>query len=279
MSPTKPWSALQLLPSSAKCMCLFCVRRSKNGTLWVRTEAHLTQDLTSLLFIAAFPEMENWNYDNCRYILPCVLLSLPAFESGVTNAPEVLKWPPHRWGYPVSTRHHWRLWTKGITSCDLIGQWTQVIVLCWYQVSFINKLNRVKVLLEQLIVSQKSPYFMEHEASLLYRVRKTNHWFLFRIKLIQSINFLPSFSLLSLVWKSKRRLMRSPYSPCVCVSPAINFCLFEPIFKELHIGIHIVAPEPIPTAYFIYPSHLYVCLHVYPHIVAKPCGPCRIEGK
>jgi hypothetical protein len=41
----------------------------------------------------------------------------------------------------------------------------------------------------------------------------------------------------------------------------------EPIFMKL--GMYIMAPEPIPTAYFINPSHQSVCLYVYPPIVAK----------
>jgi hypothetical protein len=39
------------------------------------------------------------------------------------------------------------------------------------------------------------------------------------------------------------------------------------IFMEL--GMHIMAPEHISTAYFINPSHQYVCLYVYPFIVAR----------
>jgi hypothetical protein len=41
----------------------------------------------------------------------------------------------------------------------------------------------------------------------------------------------------------------------------------EPIFMEL--GMYITAPEPISTAHFINPSRLYVCLYVYPPIVAR----------
>jgi hypothetical protein len=36
----------------------------------------------------------------------------------------------------------------------------------------------------------------------------------------------------------------------------------EPIFMKL--GMYIVAPEPITTAYSINPSHQSVCLYVYP---------------
>jgi hypothetical protein len=41
----------------------------------------------------------------------------------------------------------------------------------------------------------------------------------------------------------------------------------EPIFMKL--GMFIMAPEPISTAYFINPSHQSVCLYVYPVIVAR----------
>jgi hypothetical protein len=36
----------------------------------------------------------------------------------------------------------------------------------------------------------------------------------------------------------------------------------EPVFMKL--GMYIMAPEPISTAYFINPSHQSVCLYVYP---------------
>jgi hypothetical protein len=41
----------------------------------------------------------------------------------------------------------------------------------------------------------------------------------------------------------------------------------EPFFTK--IGMHIIAPEPISTAYLINPSDQYVCLYVYPSIVAR----------
>jgi hypothetical protein len=41
----------------------------------------------------------------------------------------------------------------------------------------------------------------------------------------------------------------------------------EPIFLKL--GMYIIAPESISTAYFINPSHQTVCLYVYPPIVAR----------
>jgi hypothetical protein len=63
--------------------------------------------------------------------------------------------------------------------------------------------------------------------------------------------------------------MRSPcrLHVCGCESPLINFWMREPIFMKL--GMYIIAPEPISTAYFINPSHQSVCLYVYPLIVAK----------
>jgi hypothetical protein len=67
----------------------------------------------------------------------------------------------------------------------------------------------------------------------------------------------------------------------------------------MRLGMYIMAPEPISTAYFINPSHQSVCLYVYPYIVARPGlgrnftaatntretmeelldGPCLIKGK
>jgi hypothetical protein len=41
----------------------------------------------------------------------------------------------------------------------------------------------------------------------------------------------------------------------------------EPIFMNL--GMYIIAPEPISTAYFINLSHQSVCLYVYPFIIAR----------
>jgi hypothetical protein len=41
----------------------------------------------------------------------------------------------------------------------------------------------------------------------------------------------------------------------------------EPIFMKF--GINVVPPEPISTAYFINPSQQFMCLQVYPTIVAR----------
>jgi hypothetical protein len=41
----------------------------------------------------------------------------------------------------------------------------------------------------------------------------------------------------------------------------------QPIFKKL--GVYIMAPEPISTAYFINPSLQSLCQYMYPHIVAR----------
>jgi hypothetical protein len=53
----------------------------------------------------------------------------------------------------------------------------------------------------------------------------------------------------------------------VSVYPLISFQMRAPVFMKL--GMHITAPEPISTAYFINPSHQSVCLYVYPHTVAR----------
>jgi hypothetical protein len=60
------------------------------------------------------------------------------------------------------------------------------------------------------------------------------------------------YSLLSLFWKTKGRLMRSP------CSLYITFRTAEPIFIKL--GMYIMASQPISTAYFINPSHQSVCI-------------------
>jgi hypothetical protein len=49
--------------------------------------------------------------------------------------------------------------------------------------------------------------------------------------------------------------------------PFNNFQMSEPIFMKL--GMHTMALEPIPTAYFINHSHRSLCLHVYPPIIAR----------
>jgi hypothetical protein len=62
---------------------------------------------------------------------------------------------------------------------------------------------------------------------------------------------------ISLFWKNKSRFMRSPCSHCI---PPINSWMPEPIFMTF--GLYIMAPEPIPTAYLITPSHQSACLYV-----------------
>jgi hypothetical protein len=60
---------------------------------------------------------------------------------------------------------------------------------------------------------------------------------------------------------------------CLCdhhavgVSRHITFRMAEPIFMKL--GMYIMAPEPISTAYFINPSYRPQCLHVYPPVVSR----------
>jgi hypothetical protein len=53
----------------------------------------------------------------------------------------------------------------------------------------------------------------------------------------------------------------------LCVStclyfPPLNFSMSELIFMTL--GMHIMAPELITTAFLINPSHQPACLYVYP---------------
>jgi hypothetical protein len=65
--------------------------------------------------------------------------------------------------------------------------------------------------------------------------------------------------------------MPSPCCLCFCVSviyesPHINLWMPESVFMKL--GMYIVAPDPISTAYFINLSYHSVCLWS-PHIVAR----------
>jgi hypothetical protein len=51
------------------------------------------------------------------------------------------------------------------------------------------------------------------------------------------------------------------HAVCVSVYPPINFWMCELIFMKL--GIYILAPEPISTAYFINPPiSLCVCMYI-----------------
>jgi hypothetical protein len=52
----------------------------------------------------------------------------------------------------------------------------------------------------------------------------------------------------------------------LCISP-INFCMPELVLMKL--GMYIMAPELISTAYLLNPSRQSVCLYVYPLIVAR----------
>jgi hypothetical protein len=96
--------------------------------------------------------------------------------------------------------------------------------------------------------------------------------------------------------------MRSSCCVCVCESPTINFSVPEPIFMKL--GMHIMIPEPISTAYYINPTNQSPYLYVHPPIVVRQrlgknvtaatntheriekkcwmrrflCDPCRIRG-
>jgi hypothetical protein len=55
--------------------------------------------------------------------------------------------------------------------------------------------------------------------------------------------------------------MRSPC--CLCIRPLV-FLMPEPVFMKL--GMYIMPPEPISTAYFINPTHQPVYLYVYPRV-------------
>jgi hypothetical protein len=69
-------------------------------------------------------------------------------------------------------------------------------------------------------------------------------------------------SLLSLFGKHKIRLIWSPRCLCVCVCVCV--CVSMNVWTNIYEILYVMAPEPISTAYFINPSHQFVCLHVYP---------------
>jgi hypothetical protein len=50
------------------------------------------------------------------------------------------------------------------------------------------------------------------------------------------------------------------YAVCICNSSPLNFLMPEPVFMQL--GTYVMAPEPIPVAYFINTSHQSLCLCV-----------------
>jgi hypothetical protein len=55
---------------------------------------------------------------------------------------------------------------------------------------------------------------------------------------------------------------------CVCVNPPPRLRrMGDAIFMKL--GMHIMAPQPTLTVYFINPSHQSICLCVYDPIVAR----------
>jgi hypothetical protein len=49
----------------------------------------------------------------------------------------------------------------------------------------------------------------------------------------------------------------------------LSECLFWKFWKPGPIFTNIMAPECISTAYFIHPSHQYVCMWVHPIIVRQ----------
>jgi hypothetical protein len=50
---------------------------------------------------------------------------------------------------------------------------------------------------------------------------------------------------------------------------SVRLCVPLLTFECLKLGMYIMAPEPISTAYFINPSHQSFCLYVYPPLVAR----------
>jgi hypothetical protein len=61
--------------------------------------------------------------------------------------------------------------------------------------------------------------------------------------------------------------MQLSCSLCICESLCINFWMPETVFMET--GMYIMSLEPFWPMYFMNPSHQFVCLHVYPPVVAR----------
>jgi hypothetical protein len=59
----------------------------------------------------------------------------------------------------------------------------------------------------------------------------------------------------------KSRFMRSPWCLCVCMPPC-HLSMSKPMSMKL--GIYILVPEPVSTAYLINRSHQSVCLDMSP---------------
>jgi hypothetical protein len=70
----------------------------------------------------------------------------------------------------------------------------------------------------------------------------------------KKLHFLPTFLILKIIKVGSCDLH------AVCVSPPINFWIAQPVFTKL--GTHIMAHEPISTAYFINPSNQCVSVRV-----------------
>jgi hypothetical protein len=66
-------------------------------------------------------------------------------------------------------------------------------------------------------------------------------------------------SLISLFWKNRSRIMRSPYCPCVCASPLLTFeCLNQSLWNLILISWHL-SPSQRSTSW-IPPISLCVCM-------------------
>jgi hypothetical protein len=67
--------------------------------------------------------------------------------------------------------------------------------------------------------------------------------------------------------KEKKLSLCDVHAVCVSVYPTYQLLyISKPIF--LKFGMYIMEPKPNRTAYFINPSHQFVCLYVSPFIVA-----------
>jgi hypothetical protein len=125
-------------------------------------------------------------------------------------------------------------------------------------VVFFSITNRLKFIEHQqiprtLAPNRKSCFVcvstMYCELSFLNRLLRSSHCFYWS----------------AILEKSKSRFMRLHAATCLWI-PLMKFWMSEPIFMKL--GICIMVPEHISTAYFVNPSHHLVCLYWYPPIVA-----------
>jgi hypothetical protein len=114
----------------------------------------------------------------------------------------------------------------------------------------------------QKVLSSFSLFLPLEEASVFFNIvsKPLTFWIFLTVRrhdksgfIITAIFILIVFSLLSLCWRRKKYAYENTM---LSVNPSP-----EPVFMKL--GMYVMAPEPISTAYVINPSQQSVCLYVY----------------